>query len=50
MIVRINLFYIDIIIKSEVWPIYHCLGLVHEIIVFASRVDSISSDPNVIEK
>ena len=33
MIVRISVFYINIIMKSEVWPICHCLGLDHEIVV-----------------
>ena len=33
MIVRIDVFYLIIIIKSEVWPISHCLGLGHEMMV-----------------
>ena len=35
MIVRVIVFYLDIIIKSDVWPICHCLGLGHEIMVCA---------------
>ena len=36
IIVRIRTLYlITIIIKSEVWPIYHCVGLGHEIIICA---------------
>ena len=33
MIVRISVLYLNIIIKSEVWPICHCLGLGHETII-----------------
>ena len=35
MIVRICVLYLIIIIKSEVWPIYHCLGLDYETMVCA---------------
>ena len=34
-IVRIRVLYLIIIIKSEVWPICHCLGLGHETMVCA---------------
>ena len=37
MIVRIPLLDLVIIIKSEVWPNYHCLGLGHETIVCAVK-------------
>ena len=36
MIVRIRVRYLDIIIKSEVWPIYHGFGLGHETISCAT--------------
>ena len=35
IIVRIRVLYLIIIIKSEVWPIFHCLGLSHETTVCA---------------
>ena len=35
IIVRICVLYLIIIIKSEVWPICHCLGLCHETMVYA---------------
>ena len=35
MTVRISVLYLIIIIKSEVWPICHCLGLGHETMVGA---------------
>ena len=35
MIVRIRVLYLIIIIKSEIWPICHCLGLGHEAMVCA---------------
>ena len=35
VIVRICVLYLLIIIKSEVWPICHCLGVGHEIMVHA---------------
>ena len=34
MIVRIGVLYHNIIIKSEVWSIYHCLGLYHKTMVY----------------
>ena len=38
MIVRIYLLYLIIIIKSDVWPICHCLGLGHETMVWFTGV------------
>ena len=35
MILRIRVLYLIIVIKSEVWPICHCLGLGHETMVGA---------------
>ena len=35
MTVRIGVLYLVIIIESEVWPIFHCLGIGHETGVWA---------------
>ena len=40
MIVRVHVRYLITTIKSEVWPICHCLGLGHETMLCGSVISS----------